>query len=60
MRAKKRFTFVCGFAIITFDEDGVLRQQLIIAVLCNGSTYDSDSYCLGSNPSAAAKNPVAV
>ena len=28
------------------------------AELCNGSTYDSDSYCLGSNPSSAAKNPV--
>ena len=26
-----------------------------IAELCNGSTYDSDSYCLGSNPSSAAK-----
>ena len=25
------------------------------AELCNGSTYDSDSYCLGSNPSSAAK-----
>jgi hypothetical protein len=25
-----------------------------IAELCNGSTYDSDSYCLGSNPSSAA------
>ena len=24
------------------------------AELCNGSTYDSDSYCLGSNPSSAA------
>ena len=23
--------------------------------LCNGSTYDSDSYCLGSNPSSPAK-----
>ena len=22
--------------------------------LCNGSTYDSDSYCLGSNPSSPA------
>ena len=21
---------------------------------CNGSTYDSDSYCLGSNPSSPA------
>ena len=28
-----------------------------IAELCNGSTYDSDSYCLGSNPSSAAKPP---
>ena len=26
-----------------------------IAELCNGSTYDSDSYCLGSSPSSAAK-----
>ena len=25
-----------------------------VAELCNGSTYDSDSYCLGSNPSSAA------
>ena len=24
------------------------------AALCNGSTADSDSVCLGSNPSAAA------
>ncbi len=24
---------------------------------CNGSTYDSDSYCLGSNPSSAANGP---
>ena len=23
--------------------------------LCNGSTYDSDSYCLGSNPSSPAR-----
>ena len=28
-----------------------------IAELCNGSTYDSDSYCLGSNPSSAANMP---
>ena len=27
-----------------------------IAEWCNGSTYDSDSYCLGSNPSSAAKS----
>ena len=25
-----------------------------IAELCNGSTYDSDSYCLGSSPSSPA------
>lgn len=28
--------------------------SLIVAALCNGSTADSDSVCLGSNPSAAA------
>ena len=28
---------------------------LIIAELCKGSTIDSDSICLGSNPSSAAK-----
>ncbi len=32
---------------------GYLKMN--IAELCNGSTYDSDSYCLGSNPSSAAK-----
>ena len=26
----------------------------VIGELCNGSTYDSDSYCLGSNPSSPA------
>ena len=31
-----------------------LRAYKRIAELCNGSTYDSDSYCLGSNPSSAA------
>ena len=29
---------------------------LNIAELCKGSTADSDSVCLGSNPSSAAKN----
>ena len=29
-----------------------------IAVLCKGSTADSDSVCLGSNPSTAAIAPV--
>ncbi len=28
---------------------------LSVGELCNGSTYDSDSYCLGSNPSSPAK-----
>ena len=27
----------------------------VVAELCNGSTADSDSVCLGSNPSSAAK-----
>ena len=31
---------------------GTVRQN--IGELCNGSTYDSDSYCLGSNPSSPA------
>ena len=28
-----------------------------VAGLCNGSTADSDSVCLGSNPSPAATKP---
>ena len=32
----------------------VRRIRLTIAELCNGSTHDSDSCCLGSNPSSAA------
>ncbi len=31
-----------------------------IAVLCNGSTADSDSVCLGSNPGTAAKEMVSL
>ena len=27
----------------------------VVAELCNGSTADSDSVCLGSNPSSATK-----
>ena len=30
--------------------------NVVIAELCKGSTTDSDSVCLGSNPSSAAKN----
>ena len=30
------------------------QLQLHSGELCNGSTYDSDSYCLGSNPSSPA------
>ena len=33
---------------------GLLLQKNV-AELCNGSTYDSDSYCLGSNPSSPAR-----
>ena len=33
---------------------GILGLSSFIAELCNGSTYDSDSYCLGSNPSSPA------
>ena len=33
------------------------QLQLHIGELCNGSTYDSDSYCLGSNPSSPAIMP---
>ena len=32
-----------------------LCGQRIIAELCKGSTADSDSVCLGSNPSSATK-----
>ena len=40
-----------GFEICYND----LRQRhKFIGELCNGSTYDSDSYCLGSNPSSPA------
>ena len=39
-----------GFAIIIFVDDA----SSSVGELCNGSTYDSDSYCLGSNPSSPA------
>ena len=38
-------------AIIAFVDE---RREQNIGELCNGSTYDSDSYCLGSNPSSPA------
>ena len=38
------------FAIIIFVDDA----SSSVGELCNGSTYDSDSYCLGSNPSSPA------
>lgn len=31
-----------------------------VAELCNGSTADSDSVCLGSNPSSAASMAVCL
>ncbi len=46
----KLLTYIFFYDIITF----------IVAALCNGSTADSDSVCLGSNPSAAAINFFAV
>ena len=30
-------------------------EIVLIAELCNGSTNDSDSFCLGSNPGSAAR-----
>ena len=33
----------------------LFRKQFNIAGLCKGSTADSDSVCLGSNPSPAAR-----
>ena len=32
----------------------MLYNSIVVAELCNGSTADSDSVCLGSNPSSAA------
>ena len=32
----------------------LFKNQIYIAGLCKGSTADSDSVCLGSNPSPAA------
>jgi hypothetical protein len=34
---------------------GAALREVNIAELCNGSTTDSDSVCLGSSPSSAAK-----
>ena len=36
------------------------KIPVCVAELCNGSTYDSDSYCLGSNPSSAAKKKASL
>ena len=38
---------------VTRNESFLVGQK---AVLCNGSTADSDSVCLGSNPGTAAKD----
>ena len=35
----------------------LFEGQLNNAELCKGSTADSDSVCLGSNPSSATKKP---
>ena len=41
---------------VTKTGQTTLRGNIFLAIgeLCNGSTYDSDSYCLGSNPSSPA------
>lgn len=44
----------CREAGVITATDGITGFFEKIAELCNGSTYDSDSYCLGSNPSSAA------
>ena len=50
---KKGIDFLENNDIITSLSE---RQRKIkIAELCKGSTADSDSVCLGSNPSPAAK-----
>ena len=47
----------CREAGVITEMNGTVGFQIpcCVAELCNGSTYDSDSYCLGSNPSSAAK-----
>ena len=47
---KRGLTKPGWFAIIAFVDDA----SSSVGELCNGSTYDSDSYCLGSNPSSPA------
>ena len=44
----------CREAGVITQTDGTSGFLISLAELCNGSTYDSDSYCLGSNPSSAA------
>ena len=36
-------------------EQNLLKKEKLIAVLCKGSTADSDSVCWGSNPYTAVK-----
>ena len=49
-----RLTSHHAFAIIAL---AVERLQTADGEWCNGSTCDSDSYCLGSNPSSPAHMP---
>ena len=51
---KKCLTFASVFDIITH---AVAIERLHDGEWCNGSTYDSDSYCQGSNPCSPATLP---
>ena len=50
----------CGYGILAltawqaFAKIAFAVSTAANGELCNGSTYDSDSYCLGSNPSSPA------
>ena len=44
------------YIINTVADEYSNKTKLKIAELCKGSTADSDSVCLGSNPSSAAKD----
>ena len=39
-----------------YQKKCIFAAHLAIALLCNGSTADSGSVCMGSNPIGATKN----
>ena len=48
---------ISGIFCLTSPEGSVIISPAVKTAggeWCNGSTYDSDSYCLGSNPSSPA------